>query len=105
MAVRLSQANVGSNENGAVLMMSLQTRLGDLVRGMGGVVLFTIVTLATPLDCGLDPPVHRDENDEERSSSALKAHTLAQRDQKLVNPEVIGWDIQQAKTPNQSPLP
>ena len=35
MAVRLSQANVGSNENGAVLMMSLQTRLGDLVRGMG----------------------------------------------------------------------
>ena len=33
MAVRLSQANVGSNENGAVLMMSLQTRLGDLVQG------------------------------------------------------------------------
>ena len=33
--------------------------------------------------------VHRDENDEERSSSALKAHTLCQRDRRLVNPE--GW--------------
>ena len=33
-------------------------------------------------------PVHRDENDEERSSSALQAHTLAQRDRRLVNPEV-----------------
>ena len=31
--------------------------------------------------------VHRDENDEERSSSALKAHTLAQRDQRLDNPQ------------------
>ena len=31
--------------------------------------------------------VHRDENDEERSSSALQAHTLAQRDQRLVNPQ------------------
>ena len=27
----------------------------------------------------------RDENDEERSSSALKVHTLAQRNQRLVN--------------------
>ena len=49
--------------------------------------------LPTPviLDCtrhsALDPPVHQDENDEERSSSALQAHTLAQRDQRLVNPE------------------
>ena len=40
-----------------------------------------------PRHCGLDPPVHRDENDEERSSSALKAHTLCQRDRRLVNPE------------------
>ena len=31
--------------------------------------------------------VHRDENDEELCSSALKAHTLAQRDQRLVNPQ------------------
>ena len=31
--------------------------------------------------------VHRDENDEERSSSALQARTLAQRDQRLVNPQ------------------
>ena len=35
----------------------------------------------------LDPPVHWGENDEERSSSALQAHMLAQRDQRLVNPE------------------
>ena len=41
----------------------------------------------TPRHCGLDPPVHRDENDEERSSFALQARTLAQRDQRLVNPE------------------
>ena len=31
--------------------------------------------------------VHQDENDEEQRSSALQAHTLAQRDQRLVNPE------------------
>ena len=31
--------------------------------------------------------VHRDENDEEQSSSALQAHTLAQRDRRLVNPQ------------------
>ena len=31
--------------------------------------------------------VHRDEDDEERSSSALQARTLAQRDQRLVNPQ------------------
>ena len=41
---------------------------------------------ASSRHCGLDPPVHRDENDEERSSSALKAHTLIQRDQRLINP-------------------
>ena len=37
--------------------------------------------------CGLDPPVHRDENDEELRSSALQARTLAQRDRRLVNPQ------------------
>ena len=36
---------------------------------------------------GLDVAVYRDENDEEQRSSALKAHTLAQRDQRLVNPQ------------------
>ena len=44
---------------------------------------------ASPRHCGSSPPVYRDENDEEQSSSALQAHTLVQRDQRLVNPE--GW--------------
>ena len=34
--------------------------------------------------------VHRDENDEEQRSSALQAHTLAQRDRRLVNPQGRG---------------
>ena len=55
--------------------------------------------------CGLDPPVHRDENDEEQSSSALQAHTLAQRDRRLVNPEVKGEATQQDKTTTNSPSP
>ena len=53
--------------------------------------------------CGLDPPVHRDENDEEQSSSALQAHTLAQRDRRLVNPGGAGDAGEQDNTPP-SPL-
>ena len=60
---------------------------------------------ASSRHCGLDPPVHRDENDEERSSSALQAHTLAQRDQRLVNPEVRGRANNKSKTTCRIPSP
>ena len=55
--------------------------------------------------CGLDPPVHRDENDEERSSSALQARTLAQRDRRLVNPEVRGRAYNKTTQTNNTPSP
>ena len=53
--------------------------------------------------CGLDPPVHRDENDEEQRSSALQAHTLAQRDRRLVNPEVKGGAYNKPTPTNTGP--
>ena len=58
-----------------------------------------------PRHCGLGLPVHRDENDEERSSSALKAHTLAQHDQRLVNPEVKGGGTPRKTNRQNPPLP
>ena len=53
----------------------------------------------------LNPPVHWDENNEERSSTALKAHTLAQRDRGLVNPEVKGEANNKPTQPTNPPLP
>ena len=79
-----------SRERGLVVGLDLFTRVTLPPRHCGLDPQSRGEGRARTRHCGLDPPVHRDENDKAFYAFALQAHTLAQRDRRLVNPEVRG---------------